>query len=325
MKRVSMAVMMFVMFVVGSAASVMAQKYQPIDLSAGLPGNSWAFAISANGTVAGAYYTNQFHSVVMKPTIVSLQTLFDRGDRVTGVNDAGVSVGFADDLQGYQRAVRWDADGNATQLLVGDVATLGGINNTGVIVGTARRRAVVISGDVPTNLPLPTGYGYSGGYAISDKNWVAGNVSRDGYFTQPAVWDKYGNVKVYPNLGTGTFGALLGVNNRGRGVGWSFVNGNQRAVSANPASSALKDLGTLGGFVSIAYGINDSNIVVGASDDSFGIRQAFIYKNGRMRQLPRAVGMAQAEAYGINYNGVIVGAQWDASGGIHATMWMPVW
>ncbi len=323
MKRVNMTVLMFVLFVIGSA-SAMAQKYAPVDLSAGFPGNSWAFAISANGTVAGAYYTNQFHSVVMKPAVLSLQTLFDRGDRVTGINDAGVAVGFADDLQGYQRAVRWDADGTPTQLLVGDVATLGGINNTGVIVGTARRRAVVIVGDVPTNLPLPAGYGFSSGYAISDKTSVAGNVSNDGYFTQPALWDKYGNVKVYPNLGGG-FGALLGINNRGKGVGWSFVNGNQRAVLANPTSSVLKDLGTLGGFISIAYGINDAGVTVGASDDQFGKRQAFIYKNGRMRQLPRTVGMVQAEAYGINYNGVIVGAQWDANGGIHATMWMPTW
>lgn len=215
-------------------------------------------------------------------------------------------------------------DGSIVELDLGRGAWLSSINNAGVIVGNSNRRAVVVRDDKPFTLPLPKEFFYSEAFSISDKNFIGGDVSKDGYFTQPAIWDKNGNVKKYPNIGTGYFGTIRGVNNRGYGVGYSYVNGNNHAVLAHPSASTLKDLGTLpGGHWADAHAINDSLVTVGVSDDRDGNHKAFFRENGHMYRLPLSVGMTQSAAYGINNAGVIVGAQWNNSG-IYACMWVPV-
>jgi probable HAF family extracellular repeat protein len=79
----------------------------------------------------------------------------------------------------------------------------------------------------------------------------------------------------------------------------------------------MLDLGTLvpGGSigVSIAYGINDSGVIVGGSAfrPDTGIQHAFMWQNGHMTDLgtiiPETVGYTYSVAYHINKHGQIVG------------------
>jgi len=67
------------------------------------------------------------------------------------------------------------------------------------------------------------------------------------------------------------------------------------------------DLGTLGGTISEAFGVNDRGEVVGSSTDTNGITQAFRWQNGRMTGLGFLPGGTSSVASAINKQGEITG------------------
>jgi probable HAF family extracellular repeat protein len=71
------------------------------------------------------------------------------------------------------------------------------------------------------------------------------------------------------------------------------------------------DVGTFGGSITIATGINSSGDVVGYSDKpNVGIR-AFLWRNGTMTDLGTLSGTYQSHAFGINDSGTVVGMSDD--------------
>src|SRR5262249_54129027 len=78
-------------------------------------------------------------------------------------------------------------------------------------------------------------------------------------------------------------------------------------------NGVMTDLGTLGGAYSYAYGINDSDQVVGEAGtgevDANGnaIYHAFLWQNGVMTDLGNTLGGANSIAYGLNNAGPVVG------------------
>ncbi|MDO8336094.1 MAG: HAF repeat-containing protein, partial [Candidatus Saccharibacteria bacterium] len=66
------------------------------------------------------------------------------------------------------------------------------------------------------------------------------------------------------------------------------------------------DIGTLGGRGAMAFGINNSGQVVGASN-TVGSRHAFLYANGTMSDLGTLGGYQDSQAQAINNNGQVVG------------------
>ena len=71
-------------------------------------------------------------------------------------------------------------------------------------------------------------------------------------------------------------------------------------------SYTITDLGALTGMTSsIAYGVNDSGVVVGAALIS-GVNHAFMYSNGQLTDIGN-LGVVGASAYHINNNGLVVG------------------
>jgi probable HAF family extracellular repeat protein len=74
----------------------------------------------------------------------------------------------------------------------------------------------------------------------------------------------------------------------------------------------MQDLGSLGGNLSVAYGINASGQVVGYSyTTSNASRLAFLYTNGQMQDLGSLGGWSDAR--GINASGQVVG--WSSLAG----------
>ncbi|MDQ3137275.1 MAG: hypothetical protein M3Q93_06790, partial [Gemmatimonadota bacterium] len=104
-------------------------------------------------------------------------------------------------------------------------------------------------------------------------------------------------------------------------VGWSTLKG---APGVEPVTHAflwqngtMKDLGTLGGDYSRAFGINSLGEVVGESKTADGRTHAFRWTNGRMTHLlPQG---RRSQALGINNGGRVVGA---GSRGPRATVWV---
>jgi probable HAF family extracellular repeat protein len=100
------------------------------------------------------------------------------------------------------------------------------------------------------------------------------------------------------------------INASGQVVGYSVGH----AFLYPDSNVQMQDLGTLGGSLSYAYGINDSRQVVGTSnttDNGNGAPHAFLYSDGQMQDLndliPADSGWHLREARAINNSGQIVG------------------
>ncbi len=95
------------------------------------------------------------------------------------------------------------------------------------------------------------------------------------------------------------------LNNEGAVTGKYPSNGVDRAFLFR--QGMLQDLGSLGGPVSIANAINDSNIVVGDSDIVSGPYHAFVFQNGTMQDLGVFPGGDSSSARFINNAGDVAG------------------
>jgi len=73
-----------------------------------------------------------------------------------------------------------------------------------------------------------------------------------------------------------------------------------------PFSYSITDLGTLGGFSSVALDINELGHVCGGADRTDGNRHGFFWKDGVMTDLG-TLGHSQSEAWGINNQDQVVG------------------
>src|SRR5207253_4914421 len=92
----------------------------------------------------------------------------------------------------------------------------------------------------------------SGGIAINNLGWVAGQSPNQNQHTRPVLYS-YGTLKDLGTLG-GTYGIAQGVNDNGLVVGYSAdSSGNFRAFLWN--GTTLADLGDLGGSRSWATSI----------------------------------------------------------------------
>lgn len=86
------------------------------------------------------------------------------------------------------------------------------------------------------------------------------------------------------------------------GAGTSGASGR----SGGPGYNII-DLGTLGGPVSAAFGINNLGQVVGGADLANGTRHPFRWENGVMTDLGTPPPFAQCQAQDINNHGVVCG------------------
>ena len=219
---------------------------------------------------------------------LDIGTFGGASSRAWGINDAGVVVGEADNMAGVRRAFSYSAGA------MNDLGTLGGpsagaraINNDGHIAGfatlpTGSPRAFRLSGGVMQNLgTLPSTVELYSYGYAINARDTVAGASSVGEFTLPDP----------PVHG--------------------FVT----------RASTLVDIGTFGGQVSAAYGINDRGMVVGTAEVGTGNhdRNAYIWFRGFKRDIGN-LGGGYAEAYDINNRNQVVGFS-TASTGQHGFLW----
>jgi probable HAF family extracellular repeat protein/parallel beta-helix repeat protein len=109
------------------------------------------------------------------------------------------------------------------------------------------------------------------------------------------------------------------INNLGHVTGWSNVvagdNNNYRAFLYK--NGEMLDLGTLpGDIISTGYAVNDSDYVVGTSDNYSPSRAFVWYGGGSMKSLPAIGGTISSMATDINNNNLIIGSCFTNSGSV---------
>lgn len=251
----------------------------PTDLGVvGTDSQSTGFAVNNAGQVAGISYDyGDITPHAFLWTGGSLQPLGDFSPK--DINESGVIVGhqttFAANNLWVDRACRW------TVGTIQELGTLGGNN--------------------------------SFAYANNDAGWAVGQSFLPDNMTLRACLWIGGTVRDLGTIAgtTGSRSSAADVNNAQRVVGWSEIAGGAQhacmfQTDAGGMVIARLDLGVLGGDSSYAYGMNDSDVVVGNSDS-----RGFIWQGGVMQDLnaliPSGSGWMITRGAAINENGVIVG------------------
>jgi hypothetical protein len=247
------------------------------------------------------------------------------------VNDSGVSVGWSGKTHSLlladlgDRAVRWDAAGNPTEL--GNISSY--------TAGSGGETYTVATSEAYSINNVGTAVGYGTIYEASGAS--KGN--------RAVRWNAAGVATELGHLGTSvsavTNSAAWAINEAGAAVGFATkfdaggLNDGQRAVRWNAGSTAAIELqvlgaGANGSTFSKAYTLNENGTAVGWLDkyDGQGIGQgtrAVVWNPaGQVTELGLIAGASSSKAFDINNLGTAVGlvqagepssaAYWNANG-----------
>jgi len=244
-----------------------------------------------------------------------------------GVNNSGVAVGRSDAniANTPYRAFYNDGTMHGLGTFGGNQSFGTAINNSGQVVGGAStgpiNHAFLYTNGVMQDLgTLGSASKRSEAYGINDSGWVVG----DSGITNSTVFHAF----VYHNGAMTDLGTLGGpslslytnsfaydVNNSGQVVGDSEFSaaGNSGTHAFVWQNGVMTDIGTLGGTVSRAHGINDSGQIAGSSLTAGNVFHAFSYSNGVMQDI-HGLGV-RSDASSINASGTVVGSWSNYSNG----------
>jgi probable HAF family extracellular repeat protein len=175
---------------------------------------------------------------------------------------------------------------------------------------------------IPSELPSIAGNSGSGAAAINDRGDIVGWSYNADFAQHATLWSIAG---VPSDLGGGAQSEGDAVSSTGAIVGASMQpDGSSHATLWPSAGSAPVDLGSLGGMVSTAAGINTRGDMVGYSllGDNNTTHAAFWTAGSRVPvDLGTLPGGTTSQALGINAGGDVVGWSDDATFESHAVLW----
>jgi len=125
------------------------------------------------------------------------------------------------------------------------------------------------------------------------------------------------------NLGPGTIATYPHINAAGQ-VAFSMVNGDRTAVFFYDGAS-VRNIGSLGGGITYANGLNDAGQVAGTSINERGIENAFVWSAGAgMLDIRAEPNRGRSYGWAINNRGVVTGSfgdsarpfRWSHAGGV---------
>lgn len=315
--------------VIPSAIAVDAvPHYHAVSLGALGGSYSWALGINDHGAVTGAAASAAGGPRAFVHDGTSMRPVGDpwlaEWSYGHAISNAGHVAGYAIDGLGRDRAFLIDPSG-----AVRDVGTLGGnwaraygVNASGEVVGVSRTTNDPSSRAFRYRSAAMTDIGTLGGsYGIAYGVNAAGTITgvaatRDG---PGHAFVHVGGVMI--DLGTlgGATSVGTAINDRGQVTGHADTTPppglaeDHAFLFPDPeggGAPTMKDLGTLGGFVSRGRGINLLGQVVGESQTGDLSMHAFLYAAGAMRDLNALVvsglgGRTLTEARAINDAGQI--------------------
>jgi probable HAF family extracellular repeat protein len=219
-----------------------------------------------------------------------------------------------------------------------DIAFLFSINNDGVITGTSNLGNPGTSKTVATtwingratSLGLVPGDHYSEGATtnlIGQSVGVSNFVEKLGHIIRiypTAVFFENGQVTELESLvQSGEDWTLMyanDINDFGQIIGWGRDNSTEEIVSFLFEDGILTELGTLGGYATQPYAMNNAGHVIGQSWTSAGQNHAFIWEDGIMTDLG-TFGGRDSRALSVNEFGQVVGGSEKTGGRERAVLW----
>jgi probable HAF family extracellular repeat protein len=283
--------------------------------------SSWAFWISDNGLVAGESENNLIDPLVNAPAslavlwkdgkIINLGTLGGYESVAGAVNNRGEVVGAAlnstpDPFPGRYPDAEYFIYGNGTEShaflwregTMQDLGTLGGPDSAAFLLNERGEVAGASDVDYATNL-------VTGGPTVHPFLWHHGKMI-DLVAHAPA------------GMFGGTYGSVSALNDHGQVAGTMNLTGDLSWRAFLWDEGEITDLGTLGGVITAAEGLNNAGHVVGRSDvtaiceacppgDQKQLHHPFIWKDGKIMDLGVLPGDTAGTAYSINAKGQVVG------------------
>jgi probable HAF family extracellular repeat protein len=240
--------------------------------------------------VAAAFAAGTTNAFAADWTLIDLGTLGGANAYAAAVSTGGRVAGCAETASGEIHAFIWrggtmtdlgrgaDAPGNSCALAVNDQGAAAGRASSGELVIWAPQgvQSLGFGGDV--------GDMNNAGVVVGAR---AAAGSKQAFIYDSGTVTYLGDASV-PSEATA-------INARGQVVG--SINGRAFAYE----SGSLRDLGTLGGNMSVARAINDAGEIVGQASNEFGQPTPFIHR-GSMQALP---GPSYASAVAISASGRI--------------------
>ena len=254
----------------------------------------------------------------------------------TAINNSGMVIGYTDT----------PGAGNPTHAFLyttaggmRDLGTLGGatseafdINNLSQIVGFANTANGSVDGFLYSGNGPMVDLGAYQAICINDAGEIAAIVVTG---TQTSTYVSSGGTSAWINIGSlgGTDTQPTAMNTRGDVVGGSAItSANEIAQPFLYSGGTMTNLGTFGGQLGWANGINDSGVVVGDADlagDTYLSSQGFVYYgSGAIENLNNLVdpslGWTIYDAVAINDSGQIAASGYQQYGEFHAIVLTPV-
>jgi probable HAF family extracellular repeat protein len=239
----------------------------------------------------------------------------------TGMNNAGQIAGFAGTGAGGIHAVLYS--GGALH----DLGGLGGlsgtnsyaqaINDAGAMTGSflsasGEQHAFLYQDGAVLDLGAGTA-----GYGINAHGDVVGSLQTASGAT--GFIYTAGKLTALGNLGSGTEGLAVAINDHGTVAGDSTTTPDPSSSARHPflyQGGALHDLGALGARpINGVVAINNAGQVAGYSGEADAYTHAFLYEGGVMRDLG-GLGDGPLEIHDLNVHGTLVGTAFNEDEGL---------
>ena len=256
-------------------------------------------------------------TVAQTYTVTNIGTLGGKDSVALSINDIGEVVGFSKTADGEVHAFRY------FQNAIFDLSTLGGkesyaylITNSGILLGDSKTSDGKLRPFMGApNSPL---FNLGGDPHLFSSARGANNVGQVVGFKLVVDEHGQGYKRAYlyttnRTIDLGTFGGkqsdAIAINDGGEVVGHLYTqyhDGPKRAVLYH--GGKVIEIGTFGGNNSNGVAINTQGQVVGYADLPGGDQRAFLFAQGKMKNLGTLPGGTQSFAYGIDGRGRVVGA-----------------
>jgi probable HAF family extracellular repeat protein len=241
----------------------------------------------------------------------------------------GTAAGKANNYHLFdEHAFIWQ-DGRTRDLgaLGGDRSRVGGINDLGMVVGSAefvsepinQMRPFVYDGAAMHPLPLPAGAWYGDATAINDGIQISGTVTINGY-SHAVIWnggvmsdlgvpngcDESSAAAISPSghIAVAAWVDMGGTGSRGRGRLRAGRTGSGGYHAFIYADGRFTELPPLGDWDAYPQAINGADQVAGWSSLPNGARRASLWNGGKPVNLG-TLGGENSSAFGINSSGVV--------------------